>query len=382
MRIERMAPMPPWAYQYPMTITLHISSSGRRYTMDILGEDLFLNVTINQSANDLARLTERLQKEIRKIALVASKRIEPFTDDEVQKLLRPLAKQGRIAFKRVFGQGYEADVIKKLLLSKRPINIQVVSEDFYLPWECLYTHSLSEPLAIEHFWGMKLAIFRKIYQRQGAGAYVPPAIQVAGTPTVGLLTYLRLNGVREKELPFFEALAQKRKITLFRLQPLEPEKWDEDFKLFQHFWQRPMHVAHFACHASHAADDPTLSSIRLSNEFCISLEDMEGFEITINGNPLIVLNACETGQINPLYTSHFAGAFLQYGARGVVATECAVPDTFAADFIQQLYTHLLAGVPLGESLLQTRQHFWQQERNPSGLLYAMYAPPSIRLAYE
>jgi len=91
------------------------------------------------------------------------------------------------------------------------------------------------------------------------------------------------------------------------------------------------------------------------------------------------MNACETGNLNPLYTSYFSADFLKRGARGVVATECAVPDVFAADFAQQLYTHLLAGEQLGESLLATRRYFLEKYHNPSGLLYSMYAPPSIRL---
>jgi CHAT domain-containing protein len=109
--------------------------------------------------------------------------------------------------------------------------------------------------------------------------------------------------------------------------------------------------------------------------------DMEVYGIVVNGHPLVVLNACETGNLNPLYTANFAAAFLKYGALGVVATECAVPDAFAADFAQQLYTHLLAGEPLGESLLATRRYFLEEYHNPTGLLYSMYAPPSIRLAY-
>ena len=221
-----------------------------------------------------------------------------------------------------------------------------------------------EPLAVEHFWGMKLTISRKIHQRLGAGAYISPSMRVANAPNVGLLTYLRLRAVREKEIPFFETLAQANKIALFRLRPLDAQKWDEEFQQFKHFWNQEMHFAHLACHAHYENSDPTRSSIRLENEFCICLEDMEADEITINGNPLVILNACETGQLNPLYTSHFAGAFLQYGARGVVATECAVPDSFAADFTEQLYTHLLAGQPLGKSLLRTRQYFWQEHGNP------------------
>jgi len=54
---------------------------------------------------------------------------------------------------------------------------------------------------------------------------------------------------------------------------------------------------------------------------------------------------------------------------------------FAADFAEQLYAHLLAGEPLGESLLATRRYFLEKYNNPSGLLYSMYALPSIRLQH-
>ena len=124
---------------------------------------------------------------------------------------------------------------------------------------------------------------------------------------------------------------------------------------------------------------PAKQYMLLSDEFPISLQDLEVYEITIHGHPLIIMNACETGNLNPLYTSHFVGSFLKYGARGVVATECAVPDSFAADFAHKLYGHLLAGELLGESLLATRRYFLHEYHNPSGLLYSMYAPPSIRL---
>jgi hypothetical protein len=94
------------------------------------------------------------------------------------------------------------------------------------------------------------------------------------------------------------------------------------------------------------------------------------------------MNACETGNLNPLYTSYFAKFFLDREARGVVATECTVPDSFAADFTEQLYNHLLVGKTLGESLLATRKHFLDEYHNPSGLLYSMYAPPSTRLSWD
>jgi CHAT domain-containing protein len=109
---------------------------------------------------------------------------------------------------------------------------------------------------------------------------------------------------------------------------------------------------------------------------------MEVHRVAIDGHPLVILNACRTGNNNPLYTSFFAGAFLKFGARGVVATECEVPDDFAAEFAEQLYQHLLAGRSLGESLLSARQFFLTERNNPSGLLYSLYASPSLRLARQ
>src|SRR5947209_13809310 len=66
------------------------------------------------------------------------------------------------------------------------------------------------------------------------------------------------------------------------------------------------------------------------------------------------------------------------GARGVLATDFQVPDWFGAAFSEVLYQHLLSGMPIGETLLTTRRQFWTQQRNPLGLAYALYSPPSIK----
>jgi CHAT domain-containing protein len=140
-------------------------------------------------------------------------------------------------------------------------------------------------------------------------------------------------------------------------------------------------LAHLACEAIYERDFPDGSRLLVSDEFPVSLQDMAIHDIFIHSHPLVILNACRTGNINPRHTAHFAGAFLRYGARGVVATECMVPDDFAADFAEQLYRHLLRGESLGESMLAARRFFLGQG-NPSGLLYSMYAAPSIRLVRQ
>ncbi|HEY0605249.1 MAG TPA: CHAT domain-containing protein, partial [Herpetosiphonaceae bacterium] len=181
-----------------------------------------------------------------------------------------------------------------------------------------------------------------------------------------------------KEIPFFDKLEKDGKISLFKLRALNSHNKPVELKEFTSFWNTPLNVAHFACHAFYKEDMPASSHILLSDEFAITIMDMEVYDIKIAGHPLIIINACKTGNLNPLYTSYFAAVFLKYGARGVVATECSVPDSFAADFAKTLYSYLLAGQPLGLSLLASRRYFMINYSNPSGLLYSMYASPAIR----
>lgn len=271
--------------------------------------------------------------------------------------------------------------MKSILTLGTRISIQITSEDFFLPWELIYPLDPQSALSYEHFWGMNYVISRIIVRDFQPGCFVPPDIPVDTIPRLGLLTYADLPGVSTGEVPFFERLHCDNKVQLFKLRSLDPDKKQEEFKEFKAFWSNELNLAHFACHAVYKDGAPDLSHLMLSQEFPITLMDMEVYGVVTNNHPLIVMNACETGNLNPLYTSHFAAAFLKYGARGVVATECAVPDTFASSFAEQLYTHLLAGKPLGESLLATRRYFWKKQKDPSGLLYSMYAAPNIRLVW-
>jgi hypothetical protein len=377
--LQAVTEIPPVAYQdYPVDIQLRIYREGARYGADIFAVGQMQRVPIEMSPQDLVALNKQLQEVVSE---VASENVEGWTPTfaEIEEQLSPLAEAGHFAFKQVFGHHDALAVIQELLALGQKISIQVASEDFFLPWELLYPISPEEAFSYEHFWGMNYIISRVIVQAARPGAFVSPVISVAPRAKLGLLTYSGLPCVADKEIPFFEKLAQDGKITLFKLRGLDPGKKREEFKEFKSFWEGALNLAHFACHAFYEDDMPNLSRILLSDEFPISLQDMEVFGITISGHPLIIMNTCETGNLNPLYTSHFAAAFLKYGARGVVVTECAVPDSFAADFAEQLYDHLLAWKPLGESLLATRRHFLEKYHNPSGLLYSMYAPPSIRL---
>jgi len=372
-RIQAAVQLPPSGYQdYPIDIHLLINREGARYRADILALGRSQRVPIKMSPQDLLTLNEQLREMMETIASENAER-EGLTAAGLEEQLRPLAEIGHYAFKQVFSHPNALVAIRELLALSQRVSIQVSSEDFFLPWELIYPIGLDETLSYGHFWGMNYIISRAIEAR-----FVSPIIPIARRPSLGLMTDGELPSAT-KVISFFDKLADDGQIILSKLRALDPDKKQEEFKEFKAFWEQTLNLAHFACHASYKDEAPNMSRIMLSDKFPVTLMDMEVHGVVTNGHPLVIMNACETGNLNPLYTSHFAAAFLKYGARGVVATECAVPDSFAADFTQQLYTHLLAGKQLGESLLTTRRYFWEKYRNPSGLLYSMYAPPSIRL---
>jgi hypothetical protein len=392
---------PPCTYQdraVAVDVQIRIRPEETYYTAEInaLGAGRCVPVPIEMSRDDLKSLNRHLQEAMRVVVNECAVE-EELTPEKSRTQLYQLAEWGNYGFKKVFKHHDALATIKRLLplleleaqILKRTLSIQITTENFFLPWELIYPASLiEEPVSYKHFWGMKHLISRVIVQETQPGDFVSPIIRVIRRPRLGLLAYCGLPSVVADEIPFFEKLNSDGKITLFKLRDLKPEKKKEDeFKEFKNFWDNAFNLAHFACDARYENGAPELSRILLSDEFPISLRDMEiyfvdgeGRPLVIEGHPLIMMNACETGNMNPLYTSHFAAAFLRHGARGVVATECAVPDVFATNFAKQLYKHLLNGEPLGESLLITRKYFLEKYHNPSGLLYSMYAPPSIRLA--
>lgn len=360
-------------------VCLRIYRKGPSYELEIHSLGRSLRVPVTVSHLDLLRLNKLLQEQLETVIKgLASENVSAYETDTY---LRPLAEAGNYAFKAVFGNSIAMEAIRTILSFKQRLSIEIASEEFFLPWELLYADDLDGELSYEHFWGMKYLISRVIVQNDRPGAFVPPIIPYSVQPRLGLLTYNELPYVVTKEIPYFEKLAVDGKIQLVKLRSLESTKKHTEFAALRDFWKNEFNLAHLACHACYEDDSPSQSSIRLADDFPVTLMDFEVYGIKINGYPLVILNACETGNLNPLYTSCFAAAFLKHGARGVVATEGIVPDAFAAEFVEKLYSHLLAGERLGDSLLLTRRYFLDVD-NPSGLLYSMYASPEIRLVQE
>jgi hypothetical protein len=178
---------------------------------------------------------------------------------------------------------------------------------------------------------------------------------------------------------------------------LSPEKLlahlsDEEFKF---------EIVHFACHcfnpmeagASQAylclmPDDKMNLSL---GKFRVAARRAGGFRY----KPLVFLNACESATpLHLLQSLNLPTSLFDFGAGGVIATACTMPDKFAGAFATEFYQRLLhcetqADQPfsscsnsVGEALLETRWHFLKEYRNPLGLAYGLYTYSNQQVQLE
>jgi hypothetical protein len=364
----------PLTDNFSVNAQIRIHSYGREYKCYIQTDySDWCSFPIPLTQLDIRDLNIELQRAIEHVS--ANFEMDSVNSKERHEALSRLAQKGNFAFKKIFAKGAPRDIVHEAL--KRGAIIQVTSEDFFIPWELLYNGPLGSHIDASRFWGMQYIISRTLIREARPGDFLPPTIPAC--PRVGLIACHELEHVIKKELPTLKKLEQQKQIYLACLRSLHFSQHHEELKDFGGFLREELQIIHLACHA-YEQDPLSESYLLVSEEFPISMEDFDVQEFEIEHKPLVFLNACLTGTISPLHTSNWAVLFWKHGARGVLATEFHVPDWFAACFIEELYNKLLSRKPIGEALLDTRQHFWEKESNPLGLGYALYSRPSIRIA--
>lgn len=350
--------------EVPVNITIH--RSDERYNISIVANGGKVRGPINITPADLLGYNKTLQRKFTEILR---------NPTQSQDQLRALAEAGKSTFNKIFSDAEVANAIRFLMSSYR-LRVEITSDEFSVPWEILFDGDLYAPLSYEDFWGMKYLISRTGRKR----TLQKPIIFYSTRPKIGLLTNNKLASVKT-EARFFTDLRDQGGIDLFTLRSLnpDPEQKLEEFRHLQSFWKTPLDIAQIACHAYFNDNDRQQCYLELTESFPIDLDALENYEVALDNSPLVILNACGTGNLNPQYASNFTTMFLRQGAIGVVATECILPDDFAAQFTKELYQRFLKGDQLGECLLETRRHFLEKHNNPAALLYSMYAPSTTCL---
>lgn len=155
--------------------------------------------------------------------------------------------------------------------------------------------------------------------------------------------------------------------------------------------EMPDQIQHFACHCYATLKDPLGNEIELSGggqELRVTLgeigEDLVAMAVGSAGRafelPLVFMNACGAARMHASSALSFPYFFLEHGNRGFIGSEIEVPDDLAAAFSRALYERLLIrGMPLGQSMLDARNHLLYEHRNPLGIVYSAYADPELRV---
>lgn len=350
---------------------------------DRWGGDSLKPHQINMNPQELNSHNALMQERIAELAiLLETKQWQKMSDSDKEKHLKEhlakLARAGYLAYQKIFGDVEMLNWLNQW--DEKPAVIEIISSDFFLPWELLYPVDPRKELAWEYFWGFQYLISRRFpLPSVSASFLVPPDIDVKNRPSLGLLADTSLPHV-ETEISFFKRRKDNGELDLEFFDDIDPDFEIEGLEKLEQFLSHTLNIVHFACHASYDHENHLKSYLSLSKNFELRLEHLEQ-GLSIPSRPMVMLNACETGNMNSLYTSFFAQQFYVCGARGVVATECVIPDAFASEFANQLYRYLLKGLPLGQALFESRWHFWNSVQKPTGLIYSMYAQPSVRLKY-
>ena len=352
----------------PVHATIFIQQENNKFTALGTGEQGPFRIVIDKTPDDIENLNILLQDAIQRVASAK--------ETAYESALRELARQGAYVFDSLFPNDADKNVIRAASGQSIGETVQIVSDKFFIPWDLLYDGPLGAATTIDGYWGTRYSISRIILQDMRPGEHAPVTIGIP--PKVGLVSSNRLPYVLSHEIPALEKLRDRQKIALTHLQELSETSHDDALLEVGRFLGQGWDILHFACHA-YEQSPIERSYLFITADLRVSMIDFRLSRFELSQHPFVILNACRTGVINPRYTASWVRSFWEHGARGVLATDFKVPDDFAANFSAALYAELLKGVPIGKALLKVRWQFWEKQRNPLGLAYALYSSPSIKV---
>jgi hypothetical protein len=379
----------------PVRRHLHLSiafapSEGRTFSARANNGRGWKKIDVSRRERDLAEVNDELRNALNTVRQYFGNQIElseeETTSESYLQAIDELARRGNAAFKRLFPRPGDQEYIRQALAqSQSTANVEISTDSFFLPWELLYDSYDSESVSWRGFWGFQhniSCVLSNVRQKQSS------IISTEDNPRITLFANPELKSVREREVPYFHGLCDEDRIQLWDwLESVPPEQDTASERelrraFFEYSRKHKSEMAHFACHAVAKTKSTFNHYLELSNRLRIRLLDMEVDNYFIGGEPVVVLNACGTGIRDPLKTASFVHRLMMQGARGVLATECDVPDEFASVFVQHVYDRVLQGETFGEALLKARLDFLEQHRNPLGLLYSAYTSLETKLVRE
>ena len=382
----------------PRDLGMVIMNTGTNFRLIMTGS-VCAEATIPITTAELDQMISRTREALRELVTLKVGKKQTLVYQSLldipeqvnRSALRHLAESGYLLFQQIFF-GDAADAQARLLgerlialSEKQQLKIQIVSQQFLLPWGLLYLAPRFDPDQIEpeRFLGFKHIIEHLPLQ---------PSMQVLDSiiNSKPKLT-VSLNLDREIDRDTGHKLTEEQ----LDYWGKQAQQWSADVLVRETAAsvvealadaENADQLIYFYCHA--AAKDlnevggPDASCFKFPGG-ALTLKDLKLRAPTrtpLTGAPLVFINACESAEMSPLFYDGFVPYFMSKGARGVVGTECEIPALFARQWATSFFDRFLSGRPLGEIFLELRREFLFKHNNPLGLLYAVYCDGDTRIS--
>ena len=381
----------------PRDLGLVITSTGTNFRLIITGS-VCAEATLPLTTAELDQMISRTREALRQLVnlKIGTKKTPVYQSlidipEEVNRgALKHLAECGFLLYQQVFF-GDAADAQTRLLgerlaelSARQPLKIQIVSQQFLLPWGLLYLAPDfdAENIDPERFLGFKHII--EHLPLQPSMEVMDSVISSSPRLTVGLNLDWEIDKATNQPLiddqvNYWQEVA-RRSSTEFLVRGggaaieaalANPEKAEQ--------------LVYFYCHAVskglNEGGGPDMSCLQFPGGQ-LTLKDLKLRAPTkkrFPAAPLVFINACESAELSPLFYGGFVPYFMAKGARGVIGTECEIPALFARHWACRFFDLFLNGKPLGAVFLELRREFLYQHNNALGLLYAVYCDGDTRI---
>jgi hypothetical protein len=301
-----------------------------------------------------------------------------------------LAEAGFRLYQHLFydspGAGADAaqvgDYLRNAVRSQRRLRLQFVSERYFWPWELLYVAEQFDSAEVHPEWLLGLSHIIEYMPERQTDVFLPPEINCDPLLNVGLNVNLDIDSAMGQafvgeQLRYWAAREAQGGVAIVRrTKAAEVKDALANCALRDD-------LIYFYCHAS-AKQPPERSYLQLSNGGALTLADLKRDapvrpDQRLVRAPLVILNACESADLSPVFYDGFLPYLIMRGVRAVIGTACNVPAVFAAAWARRFFDLLFAGTPLAELMLQLRQEFFNKHNNVLGLLYGLYGEGDTRL---
>ena len=355
--------------------------------------DVYLRMTPDSLRDHNRKLQQILKKVSCEVGNTGSIQLDPSFSGKIIKELRVIGRSAYTSLSSDFVRAFDSQEETAGALG---LALTITSNTFPLLWEMVYTGSSRGEVQFERFWGFRHSIARFLL-----GSRAPDEEEIDADRDFLFCYHHSLSHWQQEHDEVKRLVSRYFRFHLLEEVLPEPSHTATESALSERFVDvlrlPELGLLHLACHCVPDPDPPGVLLSKLmfscqSLQICIRLAELkdaeEEFEFSLR--PLVFLNACKT-MTNPehlLQGDSFPAEFLIFGASGVIATACDIPDPFAAAFAAKFYENLCQNIggrspTVSEALLRTRQFFIKPPYyNPLGLAYGLYAHNDLHIVWE